>query len=63
MRNTTAPAHPDPQRITVAVDLLPGPLIPAVAERLLQIVADELHRSGIELTAVRIEVRGPTTTW
>ena len=58
-------AHPadGPQRITVGVDLLPGPLTEAVAERMLQIVVEELLRIGAEVTAVRIEVHGSMAAW
>ena len=65
MPDTTEPTRPadTPQHITIGVDLLPGPLIHAVAERLLQIVVDELLRVGTEVTAVRIEIRGQMVTW
>lgn len=52
--------HPaeGPQRITVGVDLLPGPLTEAIAGRLLHVVVEELHNIGAEVTAARIEIRG-----
>jgi hypothetical protein len=58
-------AHPadGPQRITVGVDVLPGPLTNAIAERILQIVVNELLSIGAEVTAVRIEVRGWMAAW
>lgn len=51
------------QRITVGVDLLPGPLTEAIAERMLSIVVEELLNIGADVTAVRIEVRGWMATW
>ncbi|MGH9154979.1 MAG: hypothetical protein ACRD1K_03830 [Acidimicrobiales bacterium] len=53
----------EPQRITVACDMVPGPLAEAVAERLLSIVIGELRESGVVVTAVRVELRGDSTAW
>jgi hypothetical protein len=57
--------HPadSPQRVTVGVDLLPGPLTEAIAERILHIVVEELLNIGAEVNAVRIEIRGWMATW
>ena len=52
-----------PQCINVGVDLLPGPLTQAIAGRMLHIVVEELLNIGAEVTAVRIEIRGPMATW
>ncbi len=57
--------HPadNPQCVTVRVDLLPGPLTEAIAGRMLHIVVDELLNIGADVTAVRVEIRGPMATW
>ena len=57
--------HPgdSPQRVTVEVDLQPGPLTEAIAGRMLHIVVEELLRIGAEVTTVRIEIHGPMATW
>ncbi len=52
-----------PQRITVKVDLLPGPLTEAVAGRMLQLVVEELLRIGAEVTCVRIKLEGAMASW
>ncbi len=59
-----AKAMPDePQRITVSCDMVPGPLVDAVAAGLLSIVTGELCRSGIVVTAIRVELQGWSTAW
>lgn len=52
-----------PQRISVRVDLVPGPFTEAVAERMLQIVVEELLRIGAEPTTVRVTIRGCMASW
>jgi len=57
-------AMPDePQRITVSCDMVPGPLAEAVAAGLMSIVIGELCRSGIAVTAIRVELQGCSTAW
>jgi hypothetical protein len=53
----------DPQRITVAVDVVPGPLTEAFAGRLVHLVVEELLQVGADVTAVRIEIQGDMATW
>ena len=52
-----------PQQVGVLVDLLPGPSTDAIAQRMLEIVAQELMSIGAEVTAVRVEVRGHIDSW
>jgi len=55
-------AMPDePQRVTVSCDMVPGPLTEMVAAGLLSIVVGELCRSGIKVTAIRVELQGRIT--
>ena len=65
MNDQTDLPHPadSPQRITVGVDLLPGPLTEAIAGRPLHLVVEELLNIGAEVTATRIEIRGWMATW
>ena len=65
MINQTELPHPadSPQRITVGVDLLPGPLTEAIAARMVHLVVEELLNIGAEVTAVRVEIRGWMATW
>ena len=57
------PMVDEPQRITVGCDMVPGPLAEAVAERLVSILVGELRAGGIVVTALRIELQGPSTSW
>jgi hypothetical protein len=59
------PSYPadDPQAIKLRVDLLPGPLTEAVAQRMLHIVVSELIELGAEVTAVRVEIKGWMASW
>lgn len=65
MINQTDLPHPadSPQQVTIEVDLLPGPLTEAIAERILHLVVEELLNIGADVTAVRIEIRGWMATW
>jgi len=57
-------AMPDePQRVIVSCDMVPGPLVDAVAAGLLSIVIGELCRSGVVVTAIRVELQGWSTGW
>jgi len=53
----------EPQRITVVVDLLPGPLTEALAGRMLHLVVDELRQVCADVTAVRVEIHGTMASW
>jgi hypothetical protein len=44
----------DPQRVVVDIDVVPGPFIEAVGERLLRVVTDELLKTGMEITRTRV---------
>ncbi|MGH9067037.1 MAG: hypothetical protein ACRD0J_06065 [Acidimicrobiales bacterium] len=58
-----SPRSDDVQRISLRVELLPGSCTEAVAERMLQIVVEELVSISTEVTAVAVEVRGDLATW
>lgn len=47
-----------PQRVVVDIDVVPGPFIEAVGERLLRVVTDELLKLGVEITRTRVELHG-----
>ena len=53
----------EPQRVIVSCDMVPGPLVDAVAAGLLSIVIGELCRSGVVVTAIRVELQGWSTGW
>jgi hypothetical protein len=53
----------EPQRVVVDIDVLPGPFIEAVGERLLRAVTDELLRTGMEITRIRVELHGRVSAW
>lgn len=53
----------DIQQVGVLVDVLPGPSTDAVAQRMLELVVEELMSIGAEVTAVRVEVRGHIASW
>ncbi len=53
----------EPQRITVVVDCLPGPLAEAIAGRMLHLVIDELRQVCADVTAVRVEIHGSMASW
>jgi len=61
----SALSHPDaePQRVVVDIDVVPGPFIEAVGERLLRVVTDELLQSGMEITRTRVELHGRISAW
>ena len=44
----------EPQRVVVDIDVVPGPFIEAVGERLLRVVTDELLKTGMEITRTRV---------
>lgn len=52
-----------PQRVTVEVDVIPGPFIEAVAERLLRLITDELLKLGMDVTRTRVEIHGRLAGW
>ena len=52
-----------PQRVVVDIDVVPGPFIEAVGERLLRVVTDELLKSGMEITRTRVELHGRISAW
>jgi hypothetical protein len=53
----------DPQRVVVDIDVVPGPFIEAVGERLLRVVTDELLKTGMEITRTRVEIHGRISAW
>lgn len=53
----------EPQRVVVDIDVVPGPFIEAVGERLLRVVTDELLKTGMEITRTRVELHGPISAW
>lgn len=61
MNNTSD--NTQPQRVTVEVDIVPGPFIEAVAERLLRLITDELLKLGMDITRTRVEIHGPLAGW
>lgn len=52
-----------PQRVVVDIDVLPGPFIEAIGERLLRVVTDELLNAGMEITRTRVELHGRISAW
>jgi hypothetical protein len=50
----------EPQRVVVDIDVVPGPFIEAVGERLLRVVTDELLKAGMEITRTSVELHGRT---
>ena len=56
-------ADDDVQRIVVEVDVVPGPFVEAIAERLLRVVTDELLKVGMHTTRTRVEVHGRISAW
>jgi hypothetical protein len=61
----SAPPCPDaePQRVVVDIDVVPGPFIEAVGERLLRVVTDELLKAGMEITRTSVELHGRISAW
>ncbi len=53
----------EPQRVVVDIDVVPGPFIEAVGERLLRAVTDELLKIGMEITRTRVELHGRISAW
>jgi len=53
----------EPQRVVVDTDVVPGPFMEAVGERLLRIVTDELLELGMEVTRTRVEIHGYISAW
>ena len=53
----------EPQRVVVDIDVVPGPFIEAVAERLLRVVTDDLLKAGMEITRTRVELHGRISAW
>ena len=53
----------EPQRVVVDIDVVPGPFIEAVGERLLRVVTDELLKIGMEITRTRVELHGRISAW
>jgi hypothetical protein len=52
-----------PQRVVVDIDVVPGPFVEAVVERLLRVVTDELLKTGMEITRTRVELHGRISAW
>ena len=52
-----------PQRVVVDIDVVPGPFIEAVGERLLRVVTDDLLKLGVEITRTRVELHGRISAW
>ncbi|HET7722906.1 MAG TPA: hypothetical protein VFK43_23255 [Acidimicrobiales bacterium] len=53
----------EPQRVVVDIDVVPGPFIEAVGERLLRVVTDELLKAGMEITRISVELHGRISAW
>ena len=53
----------EPQRVVVDIDVVPGPFIEAIGERLLRVVTDELLKVGMEITRTRVEIHGRISAW
>jgi hypothetical protein len=53
----------EPQRVVVDIDVVPGPFVEAVGERLLRVVTDELLKTGMEITRISVELHGPISAW
>ncbi len=53
----------EPQRVVVDIDVVPGPFVEAVGERLLRVVTDELLKTGMEITRTRVELHGRISAW
>ena len=53
----------EPQRVVVDIDVVPGPFIEAVAERLLRVLTDDLLKAGMEITRTRVELHGRISAW
>ncbi len=60
---TAAPHNTDPQRVLIEVDVIPGPFIEALAERLLRNLVQELLNVGADVTRVRLELHGCLSSW
>lgn len=56
-------ADAEPQRVVGEIDVVPGPFIGAVGERLLRVVTDELLKTGMEITRTCVELHGPISAW
>lgn len=61
MHNTSD--NNEPQRVTVEIDVVPGPFTEAVAERLLRLITDELLKLGMDITRTRVELHGRLAGW
>ncbi|MHB8341541.1 MAG: hypothetical protein ACYDB7_10250 [Mycobacteriales bacterium] len=57
--------HPTnrPQRITVEVEVLPGPHTESVIDRLVRPLVAELQQMGGEVTRVRVQIHGQMAGW
>ena len=53
----------EPQRLVLDVDVVPGPFVEAVGDRLLRLVTDELVTLGMEVTRTRVELHGYIAQW
>ena len=53
----------EPQRVVVDIDVVPGPFVDAVGERLLRVVTDDLLKTGMEITRIRVELHGRISAW
>jgi hypothetical protein len=53
----------EPQRVVIDIDVVHGPFIEAVGERLLRVVTDELLKVGMEITRTRVELHGQISAW
>lgn len=51
------------EKITVSVDVVPGPYTEMIAERMCQVLVQALLDIGAEVTAVRIELLGDMASW
>ena len=65
MRSDLEDNEPDEnvQRLTMAVDIVPGPFAPEIASRLLQLIVEELRVVGADIVAVNLNIRGDMASW
>ena len=59
------PTDPDDatQRVTIAIDVIPGPLTEALAGRLQNVVTNELLDAGADVTTVAVTIHGLMAAW
>lgn len=65
MRSHFEDSEPDAstQRLTMAVDIIPGPFAPEIAARILGLIVEELRAVGADIVAVNLNIRGDMASW